>query len=137
MRVVLDTNILVSFALRSRALAPIRHAWEAGRFDALVNRLLLEELSEVLAREKLARYVTPQERREFLALVRALGKSVPIWRPFPEFGDPKDRYLLAMLRDSDAEALVTGDGALIALSKLDGKPILPSAEFLRRLDQTH
>lgn len=135
MRVVLDTNILVSFALRSQALAPLRQAWEAGRFGTLVNRLLLEELSEVLAREKLARYVPPKDRREFLELVRALGEPVPIRRPFPEFGDPKDRYLLAMLRDSDAEALVTGDGALVALLKYDSKPILPPSEFLRRLDQ--
>lgn len=54
-------------------------------------------------------------------------------QPFPEFGDPKDRYLLAMLKGSDAEALVTGDGALLELGAFENKLILTPADFLIRL----
>ena len=55
--------------------------------------------------------------------------------PHPDFSDPKDRYLLAMLRDSDAELLVTGDKTLLALESFDNKPILPPAGFLARLKE--
>ena len=56
-------------------------------------------------------------------------------KPFPEFGDPKDRYLLAMLRDSDAEALVTGDKALLVLDDFEGRPIISPADFLTSLER--
>lgn len=53
--------------------------------------------------------------------------------PHPNFSDPKDRYLLAMLRDSDAELLVTGNKVLLAVEHFEGKPILLPAAFLAHL----
>ena len=40
-----------------------------------------------------------------------------------------------MLRDSDADALVTGDKALLALGGYVGKPILTPGDFMSLLRQ--
>lgn len=134
MRVVLDSNVLVSFALRSEKLKPLQNAWRAGRFTLLTSPYLLAEVEDVLGREKFARYLSPDARRQFLEDLRMLGMTVQPRQPFPDFEDPKDRYLLAMLKGSDAEVLVTGDKALLALGAVAGKPILSVSEFIRRLE---
>jgi predicted nucleic acid-binding protein len=65
-RHVFDTNILVSAVLfeHSPPGQALRHALNRGR--VLLSSSTLEELAEVLQREKFARYVTAAEREEFL-----------------------------------------------------------------------
>lgn len=133
MQVVLDSNVLVSFALRSSKLKPLQDAWRAKRFSSLVSPYLLAEVEDVLGREKFARYVTLEDRARFVQDVRALSEVVRPRQPFPEFGDPKDRYLLAMMRDGDAEALVTGDKRLLDLGDFESKPVISPAELLASL----
>ena len=65
-RYVLDTNILVSAVLfeHSPPGQALRRALKRG--EVLVSPSTLEELAEVLQREKFDRYVTAAEREEFL-----------------------------------------------------------------------
>ena len=135
MRVVLDTNIYISFALDSAALRPLRSAWLAGRFRVYVSTYLLAEVGNVLTRSKFIPYLTPGSAEELTDLLVSLGQPMTTRLPHSDFSDPKDCYLLAMLRDSDAELLVTGDKTLLALESFDNKPILPPAGFLARLKE--
>ena len=133
MRVVLDSNVLVSFALRSPALKALQIAWRAKRFTSLISFYLLAEVEDVLGREKFVPYLTVEDRTRFVRDLQALSAIVQPRQPFPEFGDPKDRYLLAMLRDSEAELLVTGDKLLLALETFEAKPVVTPAGLLARL----
>ena len=103
MRVVLDTNLLVSPALvQGGRLAPIWDAWREGRFEVLVCDELLAEVGEVLQRPKLARYVDDEARAVLLRNLRSLTLHVTLSEPFPPFEDAKDRFLLALVRDGRA-----------------------------------
>ena len=51
MRVVLDTNVLLS-AVLGRALAPILEAWIAGRFVLIISNAIIREYVDVLSRPK-------------------------------------------------------------------------------------
>lgn len=133
MRVIFDTNVFVSFALGSRALAPLQNAWQTGRFTVLVSTYLLAEIEDVLKRPKLAPYLDLDDIEAFLELVTLLGEAVIVKQPFPEFSDPKDRYLLAMLRDGEGDVLVTGDAALLELETFEGKTIVNPTAFITRL----
>lgn len=62
MLVVLDSNVLVSFAIRSSKLQPLQNAWRAKRFTSLVSLYLLAEVEDVLSREKFERYITREDR---------------------------------------------------------------------------
>lgn len=133
MRIVLDTNVFVSFALDSAGLRPLRRAWREDRFQILVSDVLIHEIKAVLGRPKLVRFLEDGARERLLAQIRDSGEWVALVEPYPEFSDSTDRYLLAMLRDSDADALITGDKVLLKLERFEGTPILSPAEFLRRL----
>jgi uncharacterized protein len=65
-RHVFDTNTLVSAILFEHSIPgqALRRALSRGR--VLLSSSTLEELAEVLQREKFARYVTAAEREEFL-----------------------------------------------------------------------
>lgn len=134
MRVVLDTNVLVSMAIRSTKLQPLRNAWETRRFTTLITTYLLSEVEDVLTRPKLARYLDAEDIEAFMEQVTTLGEAVTLKQPHPEFRDPKDRYLLAMLRDGEADILVTGDSLLLELKTFEEKPIMNPTEFLTLLE---
>lgn len=134
MRVVLDTNILISLALAQRgSLLELREAWQAGHFSVLVSAELLEEVREVIERPKIAARLTKERRDGLLLRLERLTEPVVCREPYPEAPDPADDFLFAMLRDGDAECLVTGDGALLELERFEGKKVLTAAAFIEQL----
>lgn len=97
----------------------------------IVSRLLIEELTEVLERPKLARRVTASDAAAFMDLLRSAAMLVedpPAVRRLP---DPDDDYLVALAETSQA-VLVTGDSDLLSLAP-DG-PIMSPRDFLERLE---
>jgi putative PIN family toxin of toxin-antitoxin system len=135
MRVIFDTNVYVSMAIRSTKLKPLRDAWETGLFTTLITTYLLAEVEDVLRRPKLAPYLDVEDVTAFMEQVKTLGEAVIVKQPHPEFRDPKDRYLLAMLRDGEADVLVTGDVLLLELESFLNKPILNPAQFIVYLEK--
>lgn len=133
MRVVVDSNVLISIALKSKALAPIRQAWLEGRFTLLGSEPLFAELEAVLRRSKFERLITPEEVGVFISSLREVVTWERPREPYPTFSDPKDSFLLAMVRDAEAELLVTGDGALLELRQFEAASIISPREFVELL----
>ncbi len=133
MRVVVDSNVLVSIALKSKALAPIREAWLEGRFTLLGSEPLFAELEAVLRRGKFERLITPKEVDVFISSLRELVTWTHPAEPYPDFSDPKDSFLLAMARDSGAEMLVTGDKTLLDVGKFERTYIVSPRAFIEKL----
>lgn len=133
MRVVVDSNVLISIALKSKALIAIREAWLEERFTLLGSEPLLHELEEVLRRNKFVRLITPEEVDVFISSLREVMTWVHLREPYPEFSDPKDSFLLAMARDSGAEMLVTGDKALLDLGQFEETMIISPRTFVARI----
>lgn len=137
MRVVCDTTTLIGLVLaKGETMQALRWAWRQRAFTMLVSEPLLAEVSEVIRRPHLARLFEDESRiAYFLAELEEYGERVEPRTPYPAFSDPDDRYLLAMLRDSDAEGLVTGDKALLGVEQFEGKSILSAAAFVEGLGQ--
>ena len=93
----------------------------------------MAELKEVLERPKVRRVLSDVRREAFLEDVVAFGTFVEVAPPFPKAPDPEDDFLLAMLRDGEADTLVTGDRALLALERFEGQLILNPAGFAEKL----
>jgi predicted nucleic acid-binding protein len=84
-------------------------------------------------REKFRRYVEVPEARAFVALVRASAMMVgDAAAPAGLSPDPGDDYLFALMATARAEALVTGDKALLGTSAV--LPVVSPAVALRMLD---
>jgi len=133
-RAVLDTNVL--FAARvSRSGVPaqlVRLARE-GRYELVVSPLLLDELTDALARKKAG-----LDAAEVASYVAEMGERTVIDDP-AEPGrwsrDPDDDYLVALALAADADALVTGDRDLLHLIEAP-LPVLTPRVFLDRLGGT-
>ncbi|MEJ2750687.1 MAG: putative toxin-antitoxin system toxin component, PIN family, partial [Anaerolineae bacterium] len=120
MRVLIDTNVFISYLLNPHRMGTIQAiftAWSAGKFTLLVPEALLDEiLVTVSNKPHLAQRISPDLLKEFLSTVQELGETVPrIESPIPAVTrDPKDDYLLAYALVGKADYLVTGDEDLLA-----------------------
>ncbi|MDJ0580262.1 putative toxin-antitoxin system toxin component, PIN family [Crocosphaera sp.] len=66
-RLVLDTNILISALLRKNTPPYLLYQqWREGQFDLVTSDKQLEELQRVMSYPKLKRYFTPEEARKML-----------------------------------------------------------------------
>jgi uncharacterized protein len=101
-----------------------------GPFAVPVSEELLAELADVFSRPQTERYLRPDRASRFMSRLIKVSEWMEVLTPYPDFTDPKDRFLLAMLHDGEADLLVTGDKALLSLGQFQGKPIVSPTVFV-------
>ena len=110
MRVVLDTNVLLSalFSRQSTA-AKVVNAWRRGAFDLLTCELQLQEIREVTRRPNIRALIRPALAGELVNQLQGMAKWVENLPPVTRSPDPFDNFLLAMVEAGQADVLVSGD----------------------------
>jgi uncharacterized protein len=138
-RVVLDTNVLVS-ALIKREGKPNQIVSRAAlEFTWLASEYILAETAQVLTRKHIqARYrawVTAEQRAQFLAAAEAMAELIHVQTELAAVPqDVKDNPVLACAVDGRADYLVTGDPDLLTLKLFRGIEIVTPARFLQVLE---
>ena len=133
-RLVLDTNTLISRMLvpGGTAARAVDKAVTAGVL--LASEETLTELADVLARPKFDRYVSLEDRRQFLTLLGGIVRVIPIQHRIHACRDPKDDRLLHVALNGEAQFLITGDQDLLVLASSfrhsHGVHILSPADYL-------
>ena len=140
MRVLVDTNVLISILLKPSEGGPVRalfHAFVAGRFTLLLPEWLIDELTNsVQTKPRLAKRISITQLNRFTALLRAAAEQIAeIETPIPVVSrDLDDDYVLAYALVGNADYLVTGDKDLLALEGLiAGLEIVTPAQFVEIL----
>lgn len=133
-RVVIDSNVLISARLSPRGSpGQLLAAWLDGRFELIVSQALLAELAGVLKRPKFRRWLTVEEARAFVQMLRV---SATVLNDPPkqhhDLRDPDDSYLVTLARSAKADYLVSGDGDLTSLES-PRPPVITPADFLADL----
>ena len=133
-RYVFDTNVIVSSLLfeNSKPAKALRYALKQGK--VLLSLELLEEISEVLGREKFNRFITSEEREEFLETFVARAILVEIYEKVEVCRDPKDDKILELALNGQAEYIVSGDKDLLVLNPFRNVKIVTPEEFLKIVD---
>ncbi len=134
-RAVVDTNVLVAAAITPRgSCGRLLEAAIDGRWQLVTSPLLVAELEEVLSRDKFRRWLSQGEAARFVADIRVLADVVPDppLGSSRETADPKDEFLVALVRVAEAMALISGDPHLTDLVDLE-PPVLTPAAFLDRI----
>lgn len=134
MRIVFDTNVLVSAALKQNSIpaSAIR--------DAEQNHVLLKsdaterQLWDVLARPYFTSLVGVAVRA-WLSGIMAKAELVEITERVAECRDPTDDKFLELAVDGKAEVIVSGDADLLDLDPFRGIPIVTPAVFLRSVNR--
>lgn len=130
MNVVIDTNVLVSAAIRPNSVPAEVVAVVLARGTLLLSAETLAEVDEVLRRPRLDRFRPASEREELLTLALTRGRQVMIVETVAACRDPDDDKFLDVAVNGAATHLVTGDLDLLALHPFRGIPILTPADFL-------
>jgi putative PIN family toxin of toxin-antitoxin system len=130
-RYVFDTNTLVSAVLfeHSNPGQALRHALRRGR--VLLSSPTLEELAEVLQREKFERYVTAARREEFLVAFVERAFLVEPTEEIYACRDAKDDKFLELAVSGSAAYIISGDADLLALHPFRDIAIITATEFLQ------
>lgn len=131
LRVVLDTNVLVSgLAYPASIPGRILAAWRQGSLQVVISRYILDELARVLPR--LSRLGL--QEREIRDLVDSFVFLADVVEPQAiveaEPRDPADLQILGIMHAGRADYLITGDKDLLVLA---GRyPILTPSAFWER-----
>ena len=131
LRVVLDTNVLVSgLAYPGSMPGRIVAAWRQGGLEVALSRYILDELVRVLPRLLRIR-MTSAEIRDLADSFMFLADIVePEGAHDVNLRDPADQPVLLTLLAAKADYLVTGDKDLLVLASQ--YPILTPSEFWTR-----
>ena len=136
MKVVLDTNVLISGIYFGGIPGKILEAWGARRFQLLVSTEILQEYLNVA--ERLADRYAGVEYESILGLIIQNAELVqPSKLPEPVSTDPDDDKFLACALAGQSTTIVSGDSDLINVSGYCGiKVLTPKAFVSECLDQS-
>lgn len=129
-RIVIDTGVLVSAAIRPESIPALALEKAFLQFDICVSDETLRELATVLLRSKFDAYAPTEMRRAFVAGFRELATMVDVIQVVTDCPDPKVNKFLALAETAEAEMIVASDPHLTGMHPWREIPILPPAAFL-------
>lgn len=130
LRVVLDTNALISALLFGGRSGLLRDLWKSGRIIPLVSKETFAEFRKVLSYPKFKlsqreiRSILNEEILPFVEAVESVEQVTGVCR------DPHDDMFLAAAAGGGAEYLVSGDQDLLVLENFGKTRIVTVTEFL-------
>lgn len=136
MRVVADTNTVVSGLLWRGAPRKVLDATRKGRIELFTSVGLLAELEAVLGREKFAKRLSLAQIAPHQLVLGYAALAVPI-TPLTIaaviLDDPDDDAVLACALAAQADVIVSGDRHLLSLKTYEGIDILTAPRMLGRI----
>lgn len=131
MRVILDTNVLLSAILSPNGTpAALVEAWLFRRFILVSHAIQLAELRDVSRRPKIKSLIQPAAVGRIVNQIRLIAEVAETLPRVERSPDPRDDFLLALCEAGRADWLVTGDKAdLLVLERHDRARIGTAAQF--------
>ena len=128
LRVVLDTNVLVSAIVYGGNPRKVLQAAISGAVDISVSEAIIKELQDVLQRPKFG--LSVQFVHKTIAEVASIAEwVVPTKHHQLVNDDPSDNQVLDCAAAAEADYLVTGDDHLLRLKKCGNVKIVNSQQF--------
>jgi putative PIN family toxin of toxin-antitoxin system len=130
MRIVFDSNVLLAALLfpGGRAAAAVEDILD-GVDDLVLSPPLIREVLSVLAKK------FSRDREELSRVAVVLGEMGEIVNPsrrLSVFRDDPDNRILECAVEGHAEAIVTGDKAMLSVGEYEGIRLITLAEYLDR-----
>jgi len=138
MRVVLDTNIVVSALIWGGVPYRLLQFGQTGEIEIITSPILVAELADVLCRTHLTAYIEAQKLSATALVIQyqSFTQSVsPQSVPKIILDDPDDDHVLACAVASHADLIVSGDKHLHSLGgQYNGIPIVKAGEAVRFIE---
>jgi uncharacterized protein len=128
-RVIFDTNIWISFLI-GKQFASMKELLVNAAIQPIFSDRLLDEILTTTQKPKLQKYFQKDRVDDLIIFLSEIGEIIESKLIVSACRDPKDNYLLALSKDSNAYFLVTGDRDLLVLERFDRTEILTYQDFL-------
>ena len=130
LRVVFDTNVVVSAMLLPLSIPrrALDRAMREGR--PLISAATATELDEVIHLPKFDKYLSEEERIEFLTTLVHEAELVNVVETVTDCRDPRDNKFLELAVSGRATHIVTGDSDLLVLHPFRGISVVSPSAFL-------
>ncbi|MGE0083399.1 MAG: putative toxin-antitoxin system toxin component, PIN family [Desulfococcaceae bacterium] len=131
MKVVLDTNVLISAFLKPQSKpAKILRLILQGNMDIVINEYILAEYYEVLTRPKFD--LNPDNIQTVLSFIRSEGIQAPVLYQSVQLPDESDTPFLEAALAAYADVLITGNIRHFPKEFCKALPVMTPAEFLEK-----
>lgn len=132
-RVVIDTNIWISYLLNSNGFKKLDDSIKRQEIILLFSQELLDEFIDVSRRPKFKKYFAEKDINLLMAGLNKNAHFITVNNKVTICRDPKDNFLLTLSQKGKADYLVTGDSDLLVLKTYKSTEILSPNSFLKKL----
>lgn len=135
MRLVLDTNVVVSALLWGGPPQRLLQAARENRVTLFTSMPLLAELTDILGRRKFEKKIEASTL-SIDQIVDRYGELTSIVRPMPLSGiapDPDDDVVIGTALAAKAGWIVTGDQPLLSVAMYQGVYVVSVSEAVRTI----
>jgi uncharacterized protein len=135
-KIIIDTNIWISFLI-GKDLHNLKDLIVKEKIRLITTDQLINEIKLVTGREKLKKYFSQDKVSDLISLLDILADKVKIKKIDKVCRDPKDDFLLALSKESNANYLLTGDKDLLEIKVYGRTKIVTAKQFSERFDRSH
>ena len=135
MKVVVDTNIFVSFLL-GKLLSNLLPYISKNQIKIITSKEQLAEILLVVDKPKLKKYIQKSDLLNLYNYITNYSEFVVLKHNINVCRDPKDNYLLEIAVNGNADYLITGDNDLLKLVKYCETEIINYREFEKILEKS-
>lgn len=136
MRVILDTNVLLSAFIRVDSKPyKLVQAWLDGRFELVSSAAQIEEITRVARYPRVRRYIAAAEVGWLVNRIRDRALVIGRLPNVDVSSDPTDNFLLGMAEAGAADYLVTGDrSGVLAIGRYQETNVVTVGEMISKLE---
>jgi putative PIN family toxin of toxin-antitoxin system len=130
-RVVIGTNILVSFAIGPNPEFEKIFDFRAAHCESLVSNDSIAELFNVLSRDRFRKYIPLDQNIDYIEWYAGLSEQIIVTEHVVVCRDPKDDKFLSVAVSGKADCIIVGDNNFLDMVEFSGIPVYRPAEFIR------
>jgi putative PIN family toxin of toxin-antitoxin system len=129
-RVVIDTNTIISALLIKNSIP--RQAFDKAGMIAtiLTSKQTIDELDNVLKRDKFNKYILPIERKLFIQTFKTQSTIIKTTNIINFCRDTDDNKFLELATDGYADYIISGDNDLLAMNPYNKIKIITAHKFV-------
>ncbi|MDG5816642.1 putative toxin-antitoxin system toxin component, PIN family [Chitinispirillales bacterium ANBcel5] len=131
MKIVLDTNVLVSGIFWGGIPFKILEHWMQNRFELIISREILDEYQRTLIKISKGKNDTLVD--QWMLLITEFSHIINTKRRFRLSADPDDDKFIECAVAGSAKYIVSGDSHLLDIGTVLDIPIMPPSEFLKKI----
>jgi uncharacterized protein len=135
MRIVLDTNVLVSALISEGKPRRLLDTIVSRKHTLVISRKIIQEFVSTSLDPRIQKYVTTQDTTEFLHYLASVSEVVALRSKIRRAKDEGDNEILATAHDGHAAFLVSGDYDLLDIGKFRGINIVTVNRMLSMLER--